>query len=321
MNRWPQAHWLLIICAAGPLTIARPAAGGGTNNAAAPVESRPALNPPLPPGYSPVDLFRRLLAMSPQERDQYLANRPPDIRKRISDKVREYLALDPDERELRLRATELHWFLLPLLREPPATRDAQLAQVPEDLRDLVKSRLLQWEILPPPMQQEFLDNERALSYFADVNATNVSPEGGKNAPSEDEWARWKGLSNNDRRIITAQFNEFFTLTPDERQQTLNTLSDAERAQMDKSLQSFSALSADQRIECIRAFTEFTEMSPQDRAEFLKNAQRWSQLSPKERQAWRDLVAEVPKWPPLPPGLLITPIPPPKLPPQTSRTTN
>ncbi len=320
MNRWSQARWLLVFCAAGQLAVGRPAAGGETNNFSVARESSPPLNPPLPPGYSPVDLFRRLLAMSPEERDQYLAKRPADIRKRILDKVQEYLALDPNERELRLRATELHWFLLPLFRDPPAIRDAQLAQVPDDLRDLVRSRLLQWEILPPPLQQEFLDNERALSYFADVNATNVLPEEDKNAPSEGEWARWRGLSENDRRMITAQFNEFFTLTSDEKQQTLNTLSDAERAQMDKTLQSFSTLSADQRIECIRAFTEFTEMSARDRAEFLKNAERWSQLSPKERQAWRDLVAEVPKWPPLPPGLLITP-PAPKLSPQTSPTTN
>ena len=42
-------------------------------------------------------------------------------------------------------------------------------------------------------------------------------------------------------MISAQFNQFFELTPDEKQETLNTLSDAERAQMEKTLQSFSAL--------------------------------------------------------------------------------
>jgi hypothetical protein len=51
------------------------------------------------------------------------------------------------------------------------------------------------------------------------------------------------------------------------------------------------------------------MSPQDRAEFLKNAERWSQISPKERQAWRDLVAQVPQWPPLPAALIMPPLPP------------
>ena len=31
------------------------------------------------------------------------------------------------------------------------------------------------------------------------------------------------------------------------------------------------------------------------------------MSPKERQAWRDLVAHVPQWPPLPPGFIMPPI--------------
>ena len=76
-----------------------------------PVKPAPKLNlsapPPLPPtGASPVDFFRQLLAMSPAERNQSLTNRSPEIRARILAKVREYQALGPDERELRLRATE-----------------------------------------------------------------------------------------------------------------------------------------------------------------------------------------------------------------------
>ena len=60
-------------------------------------------------GESPVYFFRQLLAMTPQEREDYLTNRPPEIHERILAKVHEYLALEPDERELRLRATELRW--------------------------------------------------------------------------------------------------------------------------------------------------------------------------------------------------------------------
>ena len=73
--------------------------------------------PPLPPVVlSPVEFFRQLLAMLPAERNSSLTNRTPEARARILAKVREYQALDPDERELRLRATELRWYLLPLLR-------------------------------------------------------------------------------------------------------------------------------------------------------------------------------------------------------------
>jgi hypothetical protein len=53
------------------------------------------------------------------------------------------------------------------------------------------------------------------------------------------------------------------------------------------------------------------MSPQARAEFLKNAERWSQMSPEDRRIWRDLVANVPKWPP--PPQPSPPLPPPRVP--------
>ena len=57
--------------------------------------------------------------MTPDERDDFLTNRPPKIRAGILAKIAEYEALDPNERELRLRATELRWHLMPLLRESP----------------------------------------------------------------------------------------------------------------------------------------------------------------------------------------------------------
>ncbi len=312
MNRPRQAHWWLALFAAAQMAVFPLSA---QDSVAVPVPAKPPLipaniMPPPPQAQSPVNFFRQLLAMTPQERANYLTNRPPEIRERILAKVREYLALGPDERELRLHATELRWYLLPLLRESPANRDARLAQVPDNLRDLVRSRLEQWDALTPASRQEFLDNERTLQYFSRVDSTNAPPVPGfQVGPSDAEQARWQALSGDERQRITAQFNKFFELTPDEKQKTLNTLSNAERAQMEKTLQSFDKLPAAQRIQCVHAFTEFAGMSPQDRTEFLKNAERWSQLPPKERQAWRDLVAQVPVWPPMPNALIMPPMPP------------
>jgi hypothetical protein len=70
--------------------------------------------------------------------------------------------------------------------------------------------------------------------------------------------------------------------------------------MEKTLQTFAQLPPQQRIRCLRNYAKFAGMSAAERAEFLKNAEHWSQMSPKERQTWRDLVAQVPVWPPLPP---------------------
>lgn len=250
--------------------------------------------------------FRNLLAMTPQQRQAALANKSPVVRQRILIKVTEYVALDPRQRELRLRATELRWFLMPLLRAAPDARNAQLVLVPDDIRDIVNSRLRQWEILPPSLQQEFLENEQALSYFSQVNATNNTDGAGL---SDEDKSRWNTLSDDQRKAMIAEFNQFVELSPWEKQKALGGLSDLERAQMQKTLDTFEKLPPPQRIECIRAFGKFANMNPQERAEFLVNAQRWSQMTPAERKTWSDLVSHVPPWKPLPPAAIMPPVPP------------
>jgi len=94
--------------------------------------------PPL--AKSPVESFRELLAMKPGEREQYLATRPPAIRKRFLAKIQEYEAMSAEERELRLRATELRWYLLPLMQMPATNRTAQLAAIPEADRPMVEAK-------------------------------------------------------------------------------------------------------------------------------------------------------------------------------------
>lgn len=256
------------------------------------------LPPPITTPPSPVNFFRQLLAMPPAERNQSLSNRPPEVRARLLAKVREYQALGADERELRLRATELRWQLMPLFRTAPEARATRLAQVPDDLRDLVKSRLDQWNLLPPAVQRELLANDDALHYFAHVETTNTA------------------AANEAQQKISAQFNQFFELTPDEKTQTLATLSQAERTQMEKTLKSFEQLPAQQRQQCVKNYAKFAGMGVAERAEFLKSAEHWSQMSPQERQAWRDLVARVPQWPPLPP--IVPPNLIPHLPPKIAR---
>jgi hypothetical protein len=245
-------------------------------------ETLPALVPsPMPPALqSPVKFFRDLLALTPVERNNALTNRTPEARARILAKVDEYQKLDVNERELRLRATELRWYLTPLFHTAPAGRAPRLAQVPEDVRGLVTSRLAQWDLLPPPLQKELLDNDGALHYFARVDTNNAvaSPETQK---------------------LAEQFKQFFELTDAEKKQALGTLPDGERAAMEATLQTFNGLPPQQRFLCVRNYAKFAGMSGTERTEFLKNAERWSQMSPAERKSWRDLVTHVPQWPPMP----------------------
>ncbi len=313
--------WLVLIPAA---LFIFSAAGQNIPNSAksldlAPANAQPPLPPlpPLPSAPSPVDYFRKLLAMSPQQLQAALAHKPPKFRERILAKVNEYAALDPDDRELRLRATELRWYLTPILQAPAGQRAAQLAVVPADIRDLVESRLTQWEILPPPLQQEFLENEPVAGYFAGLNTTNVNFDvRTSQMPSSADQSRWNAYSESERQGMIAQFTAFYDLSPIEERRALGKLTDAERKQIEATLQTFRDLPPRQRTQCIRAFGKFASMSPAERASFLRNAQRWSQMTPSERKTWRDLVAHVPQWPPLPTAAIMPP-PLPSMPPLPS----
>jgi hypothetical protein len=194
-----------------------------------------------------------------------------------------------------------------LLRESPTNRAARLAKIPGDVRELVQVRLVEWSLLPPPLQQEFLENERILRYFARVDVSNNPSENFWREPDDADRAHWNTLPEAERRQVADGFKQFFELTPGEKQSALNTLSEAERRQMEKTLQSFEKMPAAQRAECVSAFAKFASMNASEQAEFLKNAARWSEMSPAERQTWRDLVVNVPQWPPLPIGIVM-PIP-------------
>src|SRR4029077_11684831 len=88
-----------------------------------------------------------------------------------------------------------------------------------------------------------------------------------------------------RQKLLARFNEYFELTPVEKERALNNISEAERQQMEKTLRSFGQLTPEQRMTCIRSFEKFAGMSVLERNQFLKNAERWKAMKPEQRQAW------------------------------------
>ena len=265
--------------------LAQPATSGSTNK-------------------SPVALFRDLLAMTPAEREQAIANRPPGTQKRILEKLNEYELLPPDLRDLRLRETELRWCLRPLMDQPRANRTNLLAQVPQELRGEVENRLQIWDLLPPPLQDEWRDKDLIASYFAQMRSTSpeqvtnllklIPPE--RRAVLEKGLGRWQAMSEDERQKALAGFNKIFELTPEEREKTLDTVSDEERKQMEQTLAAYEHLTPQQRAQCINSFEKFAKMSIVERQQFLKNAERWREMTPEERQKWRQLVTVAPMIP-------------------------
>ena len=274
------------------------------------------LRPPLPK--PPVELFRALLAMPPGELHQWLASRSPEAQKSILAKVREYEAMSPDQRELRLRVTELRWYLLPLLSAPATNRTERLELVPSDLRKLVEDRLAQWDKLSGEAQKQVLENESTVQFYFEWAAstpahraetmTNIAPAMRQNL--ESGLQRWRSLAPEQRQEVVNRVREFFDVTPAEKKTILDTLSEPERIQIEKTLQTFAGLTPAQRIQCLNSFQKFASLSPEERRQFLMNAERWKLLTPAERQSWRSLVSNLSNQPPLPPGLSSPPLPPP-----------
>ena len=255
-------------------------------------------------GRSPVDSFRELLAMAPAERKAALADRPPEIQRQILAKIREYTALRPNERDLRLEVTELYYYLWPLMKTPATNRATQLASVPERERPKVEARLHEWDKLPASKQQELLTNALAVRYFIELQTQPPLPV---LAPARAEKLelgirQWQTLPPDRRQQITARFNQIFSLTDNEKQRTLNTLSEPERRLIEKTLKKFARLTSAEREDYLVCVDKFARLSPEERQQFMKKAERWNALSSDERQEWREVLENLPHPPPLPPGV-------------------
>ena len=291
------------------------------------ISARPPM-PSLPYALSPISFFRDLLTMDAAGREQALTNRPPEIRAQILAKVREYESLKPAERELRLRVTELRWYLRPLMFAPATNRPAQLAVIPETYRKLVEDRLQEWDKLSPDLQKELLANESTIRYLTEIEGRTEEqrrqtleaiPPAGRTV-LERGIDKWSSLSEGQRQRMLGRFREFFELTAQEKRKVINTLPGLGRGQIEKTMRAFDNLPPDQRDQCIRSLEKFAGLSLAERQQFLKSAERWKQMSSSERQVWRELVRRFPPFPPPP----LPPLPrslrptPPALPIATNR---
>ena len=304
MRPSPPIVWLICWCVAGGgAFLARSAdqdgAPAATTNAGGRVQF-----PPLPKPQ--VTYFRELLALSSSELDRALASIAEPARRRLQAKLQEYAALTPDEREARLRATELRSYLAPLMRTPPTNRVPQLALIPDEYRTMVEARLKLWDLLTPEIQTLVHESEWPIRWLGQLQSASASQKASmtndlpqpQREKLEQQLASWLALPPDQRQRMCVRFQQFFELSPREKEKILSAFPDAERGEMDKTLQAFEKLPSDQRSLCVSSFGKFANMTPEKRAQFLKNAGRWKETPPDDRQTWRTIA---PKLPPLPPG--------------------
>lgn len=259
-----------------------------------------AAEPASTSGRSPVTAFRILLAMRSDARATELAAKPARVREVLSTRLREYDALSPAEREARLRATELHYHLRPLLTTIPATRAAQLAVVPDSFRPQVEERLAAWDKLPAEIQREILTNERLLQAITRPAVPNAFPPlpPGLEPRVPDNVAQWQALDARQREQLLDNFTHYFRLDDRAKTRVVAALPEPKRAEAERTLDQFAQLTPGERAACMTALRQLSQMTQAEQARFYANAEQWRKMSETERAAWRKVVIE---FPPLPPG--------------------
>lgn len=281
---------------------------------AAGVAAVPPPTPPLPA--SPVATFRELLALDPAARTAAIASRPARQQESLNARLNEYASLPPEVREDRLRATDLYWHFLQLLRRSPAERASLIESAPADLRSLLVQRLAIWDGLPTTDQQALLQHERAIRYFARIRQSPPPPLPGPGITAgppiplrvQAELAGWSSGSAAVRRRVQEQWRQLFEAPPSRTERLFEAMSANERQEMQQALDRFRRLDPARRQTCLDSLARFSQMPAGERAQFLRHAERWETLPPEERAAWRREVQRLPQLPPLPTEAVPPPLP-------------
>jgi len=258
----------------------------------------------------PTQIFRELLAMSPADREHALAGKLPAYREYLRGKLAEFELLTPEEREVRLRALQLRWHLVVLIRTPVDGRAARLQGLRSEDRALVEERIAAWDKLSAEAQRELMENQYTVDYLLQFDSGigrretilgGIAPE--QRVRIEADLVRFGELPQEKRDRIYRNFQQFFELNDGERGRILAALPSPARVEMQKTITALNALPDDQRQRCLEALQRFTLMSTSEREQFLVNAERWQKMSQEQRQSWRQLVHQWPLEPPLPPGFI------------------
>ncbi|HOP96412.1 MAG TPA: DUF3106 domain-containing protein [Verrucomicrobiota bacterium] len=312
-----KAHRRMLRAAVSLLWLVTANSHGAENAAVAPgATNAPQIVSDRLAGPSPVATFRRLLAMTPEERERHLAIYPEPARERMRAKLDEYAIFPEPYRELRLQVTELGWYLVPLLKAPIDQRAQLLERVPPEYRELIEKRLQEWDIWPPPLKEEVLEYETTRHYLVGRDMVQPPIPGAPPPPPlppgmQEKLERWRALPQEQRQQIFVRFQRYFEFSEEEKQKVLQALSDPQRQVAEKILEPMDNWPKTLQEQYLAAFRQFAEMSPAERQQFMRNASRWQKMSEAERQAWRDLTRQIASAPPLPPGTSVPPPPPPQ----------
>ena len=255
--------------------------------------------------------LRRLLAMTSEERERALTKKDEKARSFLRSELEKYDAMSREDRETALQSLRVWYYLRELVKVPVEARAPVLSLIPETDREMVQTRLVRWDKLPGDLQSALMEHERFLRYALQPDGSDIKPQsaaGGVPESLKERWderlEKWHSLPTERRTQIYSQFKRFFALSNKERDRVLETLSQEERAQAERTLkivQALEKLSPAERDACVDAFLAFIETPVNSREHQLRlqEIHGWRKLEPHEQELFRTVSKFVLPPPPLP----------------------
>ncbi|MCI0534009.1 MAG: coiled-coil domain-containing protein 180 [Verrucomicrobiales bacterium] len=239
--------------------------------------------------------FQRLLSLSAEERENELESKSDKERAFLRRELEKYDQMAKEDRETALQGLWVWYYVRELVKHPGEARANALNVIPETERKLVENRLLKWDKLPPDLQQEILANERTIRYVLELEGLSREEQkvaerrlpGSLRKIWDEKLQAWHELPTERRESIYAHFKRFSELSPRERSKVLETLSQQEREQAEKSLQvvqQIDKLSPEEQAACLDSLGNFLETPPKSGKLYLylEQLQRWNEMSVQEK---------------------------------------
>lgn len=243
---------------------------------------------------SPVAQFRDLLSYSEDQQRAFVIKQAPEIQSILSSKLDEYRNLPSAQREFKLVATELHFYLDPVLKSHENIDRTLFSQAPSHVQHYLNMAVEFWNGLSIPHRDLLLSKKAAVSYL--ISLSYKSGESQSYDPSKSEW---DGLYS------------FLLMPSDQQKAFLDSVDVNPSGTINKILTAFENLDEEERKRCAHAFVCYLSFPPQLKKQLNDGLHSWAEKPPIERSLWREIAEKYPKITPipLPPGMEVSPTAP------------
>nr|MBI1231025.1 hypothetical protein [Cytophagales bacterium] len=232
------------------------------------------------PSYSnsPIEHFRFILNLSSEDLEKYIVRQKPHVQAILRKKVEEYASLSIAEKDFRLRATELHYYLDSLLEHNSTVSLASLPPLPESLREEIMRAVHFWNNLSNAQRDLLFTKKATISYLVSLSSENAPPMPVNRPAMSSEWAN---------------LYHFLQLPYEKQKDFLGSHKLNKAPKMQKVLEAFSKMSMDEKERSANALVCFLSF-PRDLQDRVSDGlTHWNSLDPSERTVWREIAGRSP----------------------------